>query len=166
VAYYAYYAYYAILKAAAHAREISMITSRRQQLRDAIDSPSGIRRVSVEPVEFDPLCDLRQPFVTWFDARVQLDAKAVALRLPPRWCTTVTGLYADFCAWMFDRQQAPPTSQQFRNLLLELCCELRGIGDEEFVLNVALREDVQAHERFQQPPPPPAKRRRAARRRT
>ena len=141
-----------------------MITSRRQELRSALDPAPDVRRVIEAPVEFDPLCDLRQPLVSWFDSRVRLDAQAVALRTLPRWCTTITALYGDFCAWMFDRQQAPPTSQQFRNLLLELCCELRKIADEEFVWNVALRDDVKALEQFQQPAPPPAKRRTSARR--
>lgn len=106
---------------------------------------------------------LRESFIAWFDSQVWIDARAVAQRLPPRWSTTVNTLFRDCRLWVLDHDQVPPTSEQFRDMLLELCCELRRIGEEEFVLNVALREDMDAHEKFQQPaPPPPAKRRRAA----
>lgn len=92
----------------------------------------------------------RRPFVAWFDSRVWLDAEAVALRRPdPRWSTGVNALYADFCAWMFAQDLAPVTREQFRNLLAELCCEIRPLNGEEFVSNLALKEDVEAQRNFE-----------------
>jgi hypothetical protein len=138
-----------------------MTLSREDRLRRAFEkpsslSPAGHMSEAPDPVDLDLLADLRAPFVQWFDSHVRLDAKAVALRTPPVWFTSVATLHADFCGWMADRDLAPPTSSQFRDLLSELGCQFRRIGEQEFLANVALREDMEAHERFQNPPPPPA----------
>jgi hypothetical protein len=111
--------------------------------------------VSEEPADHDPLEDLRLPFVEWFDAKVWLDSQAVARRDPnPTWCTTVTALYGDFCGWLIERDQAPSIRDQFRSLLQELGCAIRLIAGEEFVANVALKEDWLAQQKFENPPPP------------
>jgi hypothetical protein len=111
--------------------------------------------VSEEPVEIDLLADLRPVFINWFDSHIRLDCESFALRTPPVWFTSVASLHANFCGWTADRDQAPPTRSQFRDLLVELGCEMCRIGEQEFVVNIALREDVEAHQRFQQPPPAP-----------
>lgn len=113
--------------------------------------------VETQPDGCDPLDALRAPFVAWFDARVWLDAESVALRRSlPRWSTGVPVLHADFVSWLLAQGLAPVTRDQFRSLLEELCCEIRLIYGEEFVSNVALREDVEAQRRFaaveQEPP--------------
>ena len=111
--------------------------------------------------EFDPLDDLRPPFVNWFDSEIWLEVQAVVQRTTPRLWSGVHALHADFTRWMLARNHTPPTCDQFRGLLLELCLELRRLGEEEFVLNVGLREDMEAYERFQNPAPAPAKGRNA-----
>jgi hypothetical protein len=97
------------------------------------------------PNILDPLHDLRPSFVAWFDARIWLDAEAVALRIPnPRWCSGIGALYADHCAWMFDRGLVPPVLAEFRHLLEELCLEMRDLHGEQLVSHIALKEDVEA----------------------
>jgi hypothetical protein len=69
--------------------------------------------------------------VNWFNARIKLDVEAVALRLAPRCATRLTDLHLDLCDWMLERDQVPPVAAEFRQLLEELCCEIRiGDGDE------------------------------------
>lgn len=137
--------------------------SRRERLRQSLNLPevpcvmskdfssgSAIPEHDSEAIdEIDLLDDLRQPFVEWFDARAWLDAKAAALRLSPRWCAGVNSLYADCCSWVFDHRQGlvPPTLAEFRHLLRELCFEICIICGEQFVWNIALREDVEAQRR-------------------
>lgn len=96
---------------------------------------------------------LRPPFVRWSDNRIHLDAKALALRQPPRWSTSISALHRDCCAWMSGHDPVvPPPGDEFRFLLRELGCSLRTIRGDEFVDYVALKEDVQAHEQFQRLP--------------
>lgn len=134
--------------------------SRRERLRRALELPNlqpaelprpprmasqsdvGVPALEGEP---DLLEDLRQPFVAWFDSSLRLDL---------RWSTSEHALYADFCAWMFERDLAPPTSGQFLLLLRELCCSIRVNGTEQFVDYVGLKDDIEAHEWFQQHPEP------------
>jgi hypothetical protein len=117
---------------------------------------AGVPRVPSVPTQKADVCadedlldPLRQPFVAWFDARIHLDARGIALRQTPTWSTTVDALHADFVRWTLERDQAPPTGEQFRLLLRELGCSLRTIAGDEFVDYVALKEDVQAHEQFE-----------------
>jgi hypothetical protein len=96
--------------------------------------------------EFDRL---RVAFVGWFDSRIHLDAKALALRQPPQWSTTVAALHRDCCQWMSGHSQVVPlTSEQFRLMLCEPGCSLRTIRGDEFIDYVALKQDIQAHEQF------------------
>jgi hypothetical protein len=109
-----------------------------------------------DPDDSDLLDDLRPLFVQWFDSSIWLDAGALARHDPrPTWFTSVTALHVSFCGWCADRNVAPPTHHQFRDLLTESGCEMRGAGAEAFACHVALKEDVLAHERFQNPPPAP-----------
>jgi hypothetical protein len=99
--------------------------------------------------EFDPLDDLRAPFVEWFDSRVWLDAEAVALRRPnPRWSSGVVCLHADFCRWMIARDQVPPVLAEFLRLLKEFCFEIQTVQGEPMVANIALKEDMEAERNF------------------
>jgi len=43
-------------------------------------------------------------------------------------------------------------SSGIRHLLQELCFEIRGFGDDEYIANISLRIDVQAQDRFQLDP--------------
>ena len=93
---------------------------------------------------FDPLDALSAVFVGWFDARVYLDAKALALRRPPQWNTTVNALHRDCCQWLSEHDPGfvPPDRDEFRNLLRELNCNLRKVHDVLLVSYVGLKEDV------------------------
>jgi hypothetical protein len=101
-------------------------------------APGAVPAITGTP-ELD---EFRAPFVQWFDSRIKLDAKAVALRTPPTWYTAVTDLHVAFSNWTLERNLLPPTEAQFRQLLDELCCAIRTVDGEEFVANVQLREDV------------------------
>jgi hypothetical protein len=105
--------------------------------------------------DFDPLDGLRPVFVQWFDARIRLDVKSIALRTPPTLDTGVDALYGAFFRWSLERDQAPPTRDRFLALLTELGCQMHTVGEEFLVANVALKEGAQAHD--QNPPPAPAK---------
>jgi hypothetical protein len=85
-----------------------------------------------KPAELDPLDDLRQPFVAWFDARLRLD---------PRSSTSLAALHADLCGWLSAHRQAALTSEQFLSLLHEFCLDVREIAGEQFVLYVAFQKD-------------------------
>jgi hypothetical protein len=86
---------------------------------------------------------LRVAFVGWFDARIHLDARGIALRQTPTWSTTVAALHRDCCQWMPGHSQAvPPTRDEFLLLLRELCCSIRVSGTEEFVDYVGLKDDI------------------------
>ena len=99
--------------------------------------------------DHDPTEDRLTPlFVRWFDCRIHLDARGIALRQTPTWSTPVHALHADFVRWTLERDLAPPISGQFRHLLEELCFEVRDVGGEQLVPNVAFKEDIQAHEQF------------------
>jgi hypothetical protein len=90
----------------------------------------------------------------------------VARRTPPRWHSGVISLYGDFCGWAFQHDLVPPTREQFKSLLMEACIPICMIHGEEFVGNIALKDDLAAHKEFQKRTPSPAKRRRSARRQT
>jgi hypothetical protein len=129
-------------------REMETRNPTLQRALDALraicqESPEITGNCPAEAVDVDPLDDLWQPFVEWFDRRVWLDAEAVArCTANPRWCAAVAALYADFCHWMFDRNQAPVTREQFTNLLREFCLDVRVIAGEQLVPNVAFKENV------------------------
>jgi hypothetical protein len=100
----------------------------------------------------DPLDDLRPPFVAWFDAQVWLDAEASALRISPRWSTTVNAMHRDCCRWMSPHHPILPTRDQFLCLLQELGCTIRVIS-ELYVDHVGLNEDVKAKAQFSETAP-------------
>jgi hypothetical protein len=109
--------------------------------------------------EADPLDDLRQPFVRWFDSRVSLDARALALRLPPTWSTAVSALHRDCRQWVLEHSPVvPPTETEFTVLLRELGCSIHTTHGCELVDHVALKEDAAAVETFRRSEPEPAPR--------
>ena len=129
----------------------------REHRPDLIDRPrstgphtvssvsTASQKISATPKadEIGPLDDLRGPFVDWFDAKIWLDAEWVARsERSPRWFTSVSTLYADFCGWMSDHRMAPPTDEQFRHLLEELCFEIRNVGRDQMVMNIASKDDL------------------------
>jgi hypothetical protein len=91
--------------------------------------------------DLDPIDDLRPAFVSWLDDRIQLDTEAIAQRIPAsRWFSGITVLHRDCCRWMSNK--VPPSREQFRLLLWELCIPIVTIHNEEFAANVVFREDV------------------------
>jgi hypothetical protein len=55
-------------------------------------------------------------------------------------------MYVDFCRWAWEHEESPPTRDEFLYLLQELCFEIRVFAGEEFVPNIALKEDVLAQQ--------------------
>jgi hypothetical protein len=116
--------------------------------------PELLEELLRQPAQIDLPDELRGAFIAWFDFRIRLDAKALALRLPPRWSTSVSALYRDHCEWMSGRDTVPPTPDEFLLLLQELGVTIRAIGTDQFADHIALKEDVEAHEQFQRLPLP------------
>src|SRR6516225_5081650 len=116
---------------------------RSDRKKDSVERIENPLRQAPDPAGHDLLDDdPYQPFIGWFDQSIWLDSGAVARRDPnPTWSTTVTALYGDFCVWLAQHDQAPASRNQFLALLRELGCDIRLIAGQEFVLNIALRED-------------------------
>jgi hypothetical protein len=111
------------------------------KLSDEPAKPAMPQPVAIDG-DYDPLDKLRSVFVAWFDARIKLDAAAVALRTPPVWMTAVTALHLDCSRYVLERDLVPPTEAEFRQLLTELGSTILTVDGEEVVANVALKEDV------------------------
>jgi hypothetical protein len=118
----------------------------------AIPSPAQAISQEIAPEsDFDPLDDLWQPFIEWFNARIRLDANAVAKRTPPKRCAGVTALHRNYCDWVATKDGMIPASrEEFRHLLEKLGCEMTVHG-EELVSNVSLKEDVEAQQLLADP---------------
>jgi hypothetical protein len=100
--------------------------------------------------DFDPLDELRRPFVEWFNTEVWLDVEWIARCKPgPRWCAGLNALHTACCRWMIGQDQVvPPTTEEFSRLLAELGCAIHVVHGEPLVLGIGLKEDVQAQRSF------------------
>ena len=102
--------------------------------------------------------DLLWPhFCDWYDYSVRVETAlgyVPAKRPPPIWSTAVKALHRDFVCWQLDRNQAPPTREQFVVLAHKLGCVFRIIAGEEFIIYAGLKSDIEANELFQRLPLP------------